>query len=416
MKEILDIWPPLPIVVWSGDFDEWDVDYMIEALEHRDRICHLELVDIPCSQLERVLAVLQHPLPALKDLRCRHIDSDEMPITPVVIPPSFLGGSAPSLQSLEFDFFPFPELPNLLMSATHLVYLSLRRIPHSEHLSPEAIANSLSVLTKLEDLTITFKFHQRHRGQGSRRPPPETRTLLPVLTSLRFRGFDEYLEDLVARIDAPLLDKLEIVFFHQQIFHTPQLVQFISRTPNIRAHGEARVIFSGWIVSITFPSTFASGKWLRLSISFRHSDEQLSLLSVAQVWISSFPQTFIPAVERLYILERDSPSSLLCWEDNIKVSQWLEILHIFVGVKSLYLSSRIAPRIGPALQELVWESVEVLPKVLPAVETVFLEETFPSNSDKESIRLLVSAQQLSGHPITVSHWEWYSWEAAFMMD
>ena len=412
VKEMLNTWPPLPIVVWSGDFhvEEWDVDYMVEALEHRDRICDLELFDVPCSQLERVLALLQQPFPALRDLRFRHID--EMPTTPVVIPASFLGGSAPSLQSLEFDFFPFPELPNLLISATHLVDLSLRRIPHSDSLSPEAIVNCLSVLTKLEDLTITFEFHQRHPGQGSRRPPPETRTLLPVLTSLKFGGFDEYLEDLVARIDAPLLDKLEIVFFHQQIFHTPQLVQFISRTPNIGAHGEARVIFSTWTVSITFPSTFASGKWLKLSISFRDTDEELSLLSVAQVWISSFPQTFIPAVERLYILERDSPSSLLCWEDDIEISQWLEMLRIFIAVKGLYLSSRIMPRIGPALQEFVWESVEVL----PALETVFLEETFPSEPDEESIRQLVSARQLSDHPITVSRWDWDFWEAAFMMD
>ena len=200
VKEMLDIWPPLPIAVWSGDFhvEEWDVDYMIEALAHRDRIYDLELFDVPCSQLERLLAVLQQPFPALRYLRFRHIE--EMPTTPVVIPASFLGGSAPRLQTLEFDFFPFPGLTNLLMSATHLVDLSLRRIPHSEYLSPEAIVTCLSVMTKLEDFTITIDFHQHRPGQGRRRPSPDTRTLLPVLTSLKFGGFDEYLEDLVARI------------------------------------------------------------------------------------------------------------------------------------------------------------------------------------------------------------------------
>ena len=404
VKEMLDIWPPLPIAVWSGDFhvEEWDVDYMIEALAHRDRIYDLELFDVPCSQLERLLAVLQQPFPALRHLRFRHIE--EMPTTPVVIPASFLGGSAPRLQTLEFDFFPFPGLTNLLMSATHLVDLSLRRIPHSEYLSPEAIVTCLSVMTKLEDFTITIDFHQHRPGQGRRRPSPDTRTLLPDLTSLKFGGFDEYLEDLVARIDTPLLNELVITFFHQQIFHTPRLAQFISRTPNIRAHGEARaarISFSSWSVSITLPSTTFKG--LRLSISYKESDEQLSLLSVAQAWSSSFPQTFIPAVEHLYIVEDDS--SLLCWDDDIENSQWLELLHLFIAVKDLYLSSKITPRIVPALQELVGERET---EVLPALQTLFLEETLPSESEpvQESIGQYVAAQQVSSHPITVSRWKW----------
>ena len=205
-------------------------------------------------------------------------------------------------------------------------------------------------------------------------------------------------------VAAATLNELVITFFHQQIFHTPRLAQFISRTLNIRAHGEARaarISFSSWSVSITLPSTTFKG--LRLSISYKESDEQLSLLSVVQAWSSSFPQTFIPAVEHLYIVEDDS--SLLYWDDDIENSQWLELLHLFIAVKDLYLSSKITPRIVPALQELVGERET---EVLPALQTLFLEETLPSESEpvQESIGQYVAAQQVSSHPITVSRWKW----------
>jgi hypothetical protein len=46
-----------------------------------------------------------------------------------------------------------------------------------------------------------------------------------------FTGVSEYLEDLLARIDAPRLNSLEIFIFHQLIFNMPQLIQFIRRAP-----------------------------------------------------------------------------------------------------------------------------------------------------------------------------------------
>jgi hypothetical protein len=85
----------------------------------------------------------------------------------------------------------------------------------------------------------------------------------------------EYLEDLVARIDAPLLNILEI---HQFTFDTSQLAQFISRTPKFKTLDEARVgIFerSFWI---TFPQ--ANGGKLELGMSCRQqSDWRLSSLA-----------------------------------------------------------------------------------------------------------------------------------------
>jgi hypothetical protein len=70
------------------------------------------------------------------------------------------------------------------------------------------------------------------------------RALLPALTRFEFKGFCEYLEDFVARIDAPLLDDLNITFFYQFIFNTPQLAPIIGRD-------EANVKLSDRDISVT---------------------------------------------------------------------------------------------------------------------------------------------------------------------
>ena len=241
VRATLDIWPLLPIfldVFIGGLFDEetdnWDEDNIIAALEHNNRVCGINFSEFPTSRSEKFLPAMHRPFPALT---CLNLDFVGNP-TPVQ-PDSFLGGSASRLQTLKLNSIPFPGLPKLLLSATHLVVLSVIGIPHSGYFPPEAIVSALSVLTCLEKLTIGF---HSPRSRPKRRLPPETRTLLPILTELRFNGVDKYLEDLVARIDAPLLDTLSIAFLHQLIVNTPQLTRFIGYTPtSVRARGFATV-------------------------------------------------------------------------------------------------------------------------------------------------------------------------------
>ncbi len=71
----------------------------------------------------------------------------------------------------------------------------------------------LAALTRLENLKLKFHTPRPLTDQESRRPPPLTRSVLPALNVLWFKGVSEYLEDLVAWIDAPLLHDLEIIFF-----------------------------------------------------------------------------------------------------------------------------------------------------------------------------------------------------------
>jgi hypothetical protein len=71
--------------------------------------------------------------PELTDLAL-HSNENDAP----VITDSFLGGSAPRLQSLEFKGIPFPfsALGKLLLSTTDLVSFCLWDIPNSGYISP----------------------------------------------------------------------------------------------------------------------------------------------------------------------------------------------------------------------------------------------------------------------------------------
>ena len=396
--EMLGVWPLLLPIAVQSDLEFSSANNVIAALEHNDRICELGLFDISSRQLEMVLTAIHRPFPALTclELACLELRvEDEIDETALIDPASFLGGSAPCLQKLLLNCIPFPGLPTLLMSATHLVHLSLRRIPDSGYISPEAMVTCLSVLTRLKSLEIGLKSPPSHPDWQSRRPPPHTRTLLPILTLLRFFGVSEYLEDFVARIDAPLLDKLHITFFHQPIFNTAQLTQFISRTPKFETHDEAHVGFSDWRVSITIPQ--ASGGRLYFGISYGES--YWKPLPLAQVCSSFFPRALVSAVERLYILEYGL--SRFSWRTS-QDDRWLEFLQPFTAVKDLYISQEFVPRIAPTLQELTKERAT---EVLPALQTLSLEEPHLSEPVLETIRQFVSARQLAGHTITVFLWE-----------
>ena len=387
VRETLDVWPPLPIVITGEDDEKWGVDNIIAAVEHNDRICELELWLSSSSQMEEVFAAMQQPFPTLARLELQPIGK-----TVPIVPASFLGGSAPRLRSLCLGYISFPGLSKLLLSATNLVHLDLRNIPRSGYISPEAMVTSLSILTRLEDLCIGFGSIHSRPDQKSRRP--STRTLLPVLTKLWLKGASEYLEDFIARIDAPRLDNLTTLFFNQLIFDTPTLAEFTSRTPKFRGHDEARVVFSYGYVSVIFPQT--SDGTLEMAILRKRSDWQL--WSLTQICDSSFPQALL-MVEHLYIQDRIPQ---IFWQDDIESSHWLELLHAFTAVKELYLSQELVPRIAPFLQELVGERVT---EVLPALQALFLEEPLPSGPVQEAIGKFVAARQLAGHPIAVSCWK-----------
>jgi hypothetical protein len=278
------------------------------------------------SDLEKLFAAMQVPFPELTDLELTSYGE-------VVLPDSFLGGSAPRLRELSLDRIPFPGLPNLLLTAIRLVHLTLWDIPHSGYISPEAMGTALSTLTSLEHLWLGFQSPLSRPDRAIRPPPPPTRSALSVFTSFHFKGDSEYLNDLVAHIDAPRLDDLKIFFFNDIIFYTPQFFKFICRTP-LKELDEAHVSFGGVTAVVKLES--ASYGELSVEISCRELDWQVS--SLEQVCTSCLPP--LTTLERLYIEE--GSSSRAHWQDNVENAVWLGLLHPFSAVKNLYLSEDFA--------------------------------------------------------------------------
>ncbi|KAI9456309.1 hypothetical protein F5148DRAFT_1377961 [Russula earlei] len=255
------------------------------------------------------------------------------------------------------------EFLNYSFSASQLVVLDLWDIPDSGYISPQDLGTALSVVSRLEALLLKFR---SPLYPASRPPPPLTRSVLPVLTRLEFKGVHEYLEDLVAQIEAPLLNKLEVTFFMDNDFVIPQLHRLISHALSFKECDRAEVRTSELAIQFAI---FRGATWF------------LSLEISSTSWIG-FSQPH--------------------WDDMV-TTQWLDLLGPFTAVKHLRLSRRVAPHVCRALEELADERVT---GVLPSLNNIFLSNLPASESVPTYIKGFVATRKLSGHPVAVHRWEW----------
>ncbi|KAI9507844.1 hypothetical protein F5148DRAFT_1376273 [Russula earlei] len=288
MSEMLDLWPVLPVVI-SQDLSGYPspksyldpcLDHIAAALEseHHHRICEIDLSPIPTSHWERLSAAMQKPFPELTFVQIL-VEKNTVPS----LPNMFLGGSAPLLQVLALGNCPFEGMPKLLLSANHLVRLYLWNIPipGSGYISPQALVTTLSVMSKLEILRLGFRSPLSRPDPEGRPRPSLIRSVLPVLTEFVFQGVHEYLEDLLAQIEAPLLNKLEITFFMDLDFVIPQLHQLISHAELFKTCDRAFVEISNYAIQLSIFGETHELPELSLEIKCRELDYQLS--SLAQV-------------------------------------------------------------------------------------------------------------------------------------
>ena len=385
VKKNLGCWPPFPIIVdyftWSGAGSPPSYeDDVTAALEHPDRVRIIKLA-VTSSMLGIVASMMQEPFLGLKALWLSSRDRN-----PPVLPKEFLSGSATHLQRIHLVGISFPALPTLLLLASDLVDLQLKDIPQSGYISPESMVTSLAAMTWLGTLCIWFKSPTSRPRFQPRYSPSPTRAVLPSLITLNFRGCSEYLEHLLARIDAPRLHLFEATYFNQLDFQVPQLPQFVRRTENfdlVRSrYAQVHIRISNLYIGVDFEEEGHSRSRLIFRISCKRLDWQVSLL--AQILGQS--PSIVSNVDVLSIDEVDLQLDE-GWMDDV---DWLELLFPFTSVTMLHGSKQFAGRIALALDCV---SEEVVNEVLPALALLSLEDQ-PMSSTKR----FVSARQLSGHP------------------
>jgi len=388
VREMLHIWPALPITVRISSYKEISDD-VVAALEHIDRVREIYVEGLYGDGFEKLATVpgMQDPFPALTHL---HLDAyGEAPI----VPDSFLG-SAPLLRSLYLKNFEYPALPKLLLSATGLVNLCLF---DRGYITPQMMVNCLASLTRLEKLEIGFRSHwhdyRDRRRRPSRHPPPPTRRTdlrpLPVLATLAFKGEIGFFDRLFTHIDAPRIEDIDIRFNRPPFFDFSRIFLFTDLKETFEALDQAHmVVTKDRFVNVTLSSRRGTtgGKVLRLLFK---GWEVLG-------WIQDRGCRSLPAnSERMDVCNVHAM-------DRVENEEWLELFHYFAAVGNLYLSEALAMCVAPALQELVGNGVTT--QVLPALENLFIEKYQPSGPINEAIGGFVTARELSGHPVTVQSW------------
>jgi hypothetical protein len=395
-RRTLAVWPALPLLIQGDIFPfEMSVTYAIVGLKHNDRICQINLVFHTTYQIEKVWTAMQVPFPEIAVLCLSY--RDQIFSNVPVLPDSLLGGSAPRLRYLALDVIPFPGLPKLLLSATHLVNLWLTNIPDSGYISPESMATCLSMLTSLESFRLEFKSVRYFPDHEAPRSPPPTCCILPALAVFSFKGVKEYLEDLLSRIETPQLYRLSTTFSNDIDFIIPELIELISRMTVFGAYNEARLIFNSRDATIRLQShpTSSDHKMVDVRILSHLPTRQLS----PPARICTLLLHLFLTIENLYMDENEH--SPVVWKNDIENTEWLDLLLPFTAVKNLYISRPLTPRIAPALQELTGGRTT---EVLPALQNVFLQGFTYSKPIEEGIAQFISARQLINHPVVISIW------------
>jgi len=412
MLEVLDAWPVLPVILKSDDVlpsrlpypksdQRWDNILAALESEHYHRIRGIEISVRTNSRWERFAAAMQKPLPELTHLQLSASD------VVLVLLDSFLGGSAPHLQELRLTKISFPSIPKLLLSANGLVKLSLLDIPDSGYISPDAMATALTVMTELESLQFGFRVPRSLPDPASRSLHPPTRFVLPALFRLEFKGVHEYLEDLLARIDAPLLYYLHIRFFMDLDFNLPQLHRLIGHAEEFKELDRAEVMISGDLtrLALTSKTRAKCEPELPLTLTIIYEELESQLSSLAQICSSSFP--LISTLKGLEIWGDEGPPS--DWPVVMEGARWLEFLDPFAAssLTNLYLTNDVALHVCSALLELSRERVT---EVLPALQKLFIFDEYPSEGSRKAVAIFVAARRCSGHPVSVHHGPWSSGE------
>jgi hypothetical protein len=364
-----------------------DKDNVIALLKHRNRVRSIFIEVEKRLEYEKVLTAMTEPFPVLTFFGIHVWGHTGLPFLPTC-GFKFLGGSSPRLQHVLLSGIPLVDLPIVLLSSRDLVCLEFDSVDADGYTSPELVA-VLSVLTRLKMLNMGFPLGDALLEEWTRHPDPPIWAVLPALTEFDFYGTGEYLEDLVAQLDAPLLDNVQVELGSLPSFPLPQLSLFIARTENFRPT-HAQVEFGSEEVSIKLDQfDRAHGEY----------SPHLSL-STPFVWLRPLDQVFRPVFALFPNVGHLSlRTSVGDWIPEINSTEWLTSLRIFTSLKVLHFHGILAWQFTRTLEDISGEAVT---DMLPSLQSLLLED---DDGDGrwlvESTRQFASLRQFYGRPVTI---------------
>ena len=404
IRKYLGCWPAFPIIIEYDKVAPGDKDNLIATLEHPDRVRRVTVSGVTRPLWEKMDAAMQKPFPSLTHLQLTGSKDQDQPAP--VLPSSLLGGDIPCLVELYLRGISFPALPKLLLSASELVHLDFVNIPPTCYIPPEALATGLTGLTRLKTLAIEFRQAILLADQDHRIPAPAAPAVsLPTLDTFGFKGFCEFLEDLVAQIDAPRVTTFSIIYFGQPVYQVPQLARFLRRSDIMPSGAQVQLIL--W-VNIMFygqasekaPGDDASGA---INLSFLintsgmvrailHSVQVLQQISALLSGVTNLgfngpapPSNQPPYGGSMYSRSPIAGTAfgealfgdlkplleLPGVQDSVDRIDWRDLLRPFPGVLTLNLHGELSECVVRALE---WLNEEMAAHILPALRTLRFTE------------------------------------------
>ena len=389
--------PPFPILVdyrltkWTNN----EVNLVLAAIEHRDRVRGISLRTIPSTDTAKILMAFSHPFPELEGLEIYFSNDFNF----VMVPTTFLWGSALCLRRLKLRHVEPMYLSALLSTATGLVELELTLGVPRNALPGESFVTDLQRLSYLRRLELRLAYLPGHHAisSNSPRPPSHTGDIVPLpnLVQLVLTGHYTYLEALVVGLAAPSLQKLYTVLTdgaETNSFPLPHLFRFICNTDNQ---------FS--LVHLDF-----SNSHLQFTAEMRSKSvhaQPFRILVPGHIWLTEIGNRLsgpVATVEEL-IIE--------CHPSNDRyVIEWHGFFNHLRQVKVLQVPWKVALDVAHSFQQ---DGQEPTMDLLPALEQVQVDMdlTLPRLLRPsivyhvlipEAFGPLLAAREKVGHPIMLS--------------
>ena len=386
--------PPLPLIIdysdRTGAMSRKDEDDIHFGLQQPDRVLQIALQASSLS-LRMLLELMNKLFPRLEVLSLSSTTSEEM--NPM-LPETF---QAPDLHHLALHGIGLPTRLPLLSSVIALSTLSLTNIGASTYFPPGHLVTQLQGLHHLEELSIGFAIPiPLPSSAGELLLAPISPVTVPSLRRLTFRGVDVYLDNLVAQINTPFLERLSLTLYFDLTFTLVNLAEFIHRTEGFECL-VAKFSFGKGGASIDAGRSLYEQQGiglLSLKVNCEPFDWQID--SAAQV--CSALGNVMSAVEEL-TLDLDMDGMPPDWKNTPDSMTWHELLLSFIGAKKLHVDFSPTLELCQALQTHADGLVlELLPE-LQELEVRLVNVVTFSDHAKQAVFAFVESRESIGRPV-----------------
>ena len=386
VQKTLHFWPALPIVVEYGGSPTLhppaleDEDNVIAALKRSDRVISISLT--VTSSLTKKLFAIKKPFSQLQDLVLLSQDSKPLTLTS----PFRVGQRLRRLHSTGVEIYLQPLCSNFYKN---LKDLQLHGAFWPSNFPPVALKNVLCKMPQLRSLSLHFH-STAYYGFHFSSWLYEERAVLPALTRLNYRGSISYLQGILARIDAPCLEDVEITLFDDPVLAHSKLNELIDRMEMHKSHREAHHLSSDPTVLM---SSRSPGAFMLLKLQSLNKPSLMQILSMAQIGLDISP--VLRNDERYILVITTRPSGRM---DSSHSEELVDLLNQSTGEKSFHLDANHWINIVHTSQPSRHENV------LPATEKLYLPQPGPRHVFlREGVVSVMVSRRLSGHPIEVEY-------------